>query len=64
MHLSTYMKKHKLHDELVAKAINRSRPTVSRIRRGKSQPHWKTILALKKWSKGKITADDFVVSAE
>lgn len=59
MHLSDYMAKKNLSDEQVAEAIRRSRATVSRIRRRKSRPDWKTIEAMKDWSEGRITASDF-----
>lgn len=59
MHLSAYMDLHGLSDDQVAEAIRRSRPTVSRIRRQKTRPDWDTIEALKTWSDGAITADDF-----
>lgn len=60
MHLSDYMKALKLSDEEVAKGISRSRPTVSRIRRGKVRPDWETIEAIQKFTKGASTADDYV----
>jgi hypothetical protein len=60
MHLSDYMRMMELNDEAVAKAIKRSRPTVSRMRRRKSRPDWDTLIVLRKWSKGLINADDFV----
>jgi transcriptional regulator with XRE-family HTH domain len=59
MHLADYMKALKLSDEDVAKGISRSRPTVSRIRRGKVRPDWQTIEAIKKFTKGASTADDY-----
>lgn len=48
-----------LSDEDVAGAIDVSRVTVSRIRRGKVRPEWSTIGKLKEFSGGEITADDF-----
>lgn len=59
MHLSDFMAEQKLSDEQVAEAIRRSRVTVSRIRRRKVRPDWDTILALREYSGGKITAEDF-----
>ena len=59
MHLSDYMAEKQLSDEQVAGAILRSRATVSRIRRRKVRPDWDTIQALREWSGGTITADDF-----
>lgn len=60
MHLSDYMKKHDLSDDQVADLIKRSRPTVSRIRRGLVRPDWETIEALKRVTDGAVTADDFL----
>lgn len=60
MHLSDYMSEHQLTDDAVADKINRSRATVSRIRRGKVRPDWDTIKALSDFSRGRITANDFV----
>lgn len=59
MHLKDYMDLKGLKDEVVAARIKRSRPTVSRIRRGLVQPSWKTIKLLEKFSGGKVTANDF-----
>ena len=59
MHLSEFMDWKGLTDAQVAKDIGRERVTVSRIRRRKVRPDWKTIEMLKKWSGGNITADDF-----
>lgn len=60
MHLADYMEAHGLDDAKVAKQIDRSRVTVSRIRRRKVRPDWNTLEILKTWSAGQITADDFV----
>lgn len=59
MHLSDYMAENGLSDEQVATAIRRNRVTVSRIRRRKVRPDWPTIEALKDWSGGVVTANDF-----
>ncbi len=59
MHLSEYMAAHNLSDEQVAAAIDRSRPTVSRIRRRLVRPDWGTIEAIKKFTNGASTADDY-----
>lgn len=61
MHLADYMTRKRLSDEDVAREIKRSRATVSRIRRRKVRPDWQTIEALKLFSGGKITANDFIV---
>lgn len=59
VHLSEYMAEKGLSDEDVAKGINRSRPTVSRIRRRLVRPDWNTIQAIKKFTNGFSTADDY-----
>lgn len=60
MHLSDYMALKDLSDQQVAEGINRSRATVSRIRRRKVRPDWATIEELKVFTDGQVTADDFV----
>ncbi len=60
MHLSDYMMKNRLSDVEVADGIGRDRATVSRIRRRKVRPDWTTIEKIKDWSRGEVTADDFV----
>lgn len=64
MHLSDYMVARGLSDDEVADAIKRTRPTVSRIRRRLVRPDWETITALREWSQGEITANDFEAAAE
>ena len=64
MHLSAYMAERNLSDEEVAAAIGRSRVTVSRIRRRKVRPDWPTIEALREYSDGEMTADDFAQLVE
>jgi transcriptional regulator with XRE-family HTH domain len=59
MHLSTFMKSWNLTDDQVAEAIGKTRATVSRIRRRKVRPDWETIQALRVFTKGDVTADDF-----
>lgn len=60
VHLSEFMDWKGLTDAQVAQKIGRARVTVSRIRRRKVRPDWATIEALRRWSGGKITADDFI----
>lgn len=60
-HLSDYMAANNLSDETVAKAIERTRETVSRIRRRKVRPDWETIEKIKVYTKGESTADDYQV---
>jgi transcriptional regulator with XRE-family HTH domain len=59
MHLSNFMAERKLTDDQVAEAIGRTRATVSRIRRRKVRPDWDTIQALREFSEGLVSADDF-----
>jgi len=60
MHLSDYMTLHKLSDDAVADAIDRTRVTVSRIRRRKVRPDWDTLEKIKEFTGGQSTADDYV----
>ena len=64
VHLSDYMKAKCLSDDDVAKGIGRSRPTVSRIRRREVRPNWETIEKIREFTKGRSTADDYVVLEE
>lgn len=59
MHLSEFMTANNLDDDEVAAAIERSRVTVSRIRRRKVRPDWATIAAIKIFTRDQVTADDF-----
>lgn len=59
VHLSEYMAANNLSDADVAQGIDRSRETVSRIRRKKVRPDWETIERIKKFTAGAVTADDF-----
>lgn len=59
MHLSEFMTENNLDDDAVAVGIERTRVTVSRIRRRKVRPDWDTIEKIKAFSGGKCTADDF-----
>lgn len=59
MHLSEYMELYKLDDDAVALGIERSRVTVSRIRRRKVRPDWATIEKIKEFTDGASSADDY-----
>jgi hypothetical protein len=59
MHLSDYMTLHNLDDDAVAAGIDRTRVTVSRIRRRKLRPNWETIEKIREFTKGESTADDY-----
>ena len=60
MHLSDWMAAKKLSDDDVARAIARTRPTVSRIRRRIVRPDWRTIRAIEAFTGGEVNAADFV----
>ena len=60
VHLADYMADKGLSDEDVAKGIGCSRPTVSRIRRRLVRPNWETIEAIRKFTNGFSTADDYM----
>lgn len=59
MHLSEFMAAKNLTDNEVAKAIRRTRPTVSRIRRKLVRPDWDTIREIEAFTDGAVTASDF-----
>lgn len=59
MHLSEYMAANNLDDDAVAGGIDRSRVTVSRIRRRKVRPDWATIAKIRTFTQDQVTADDF-----
>lgn len=59
MHLSDYMEAKGLSDDEVATAIGVDRSTVSRLRRSETRPSWKTSLAIREFTNGTVTADDF-----
>ncbi len=63
-HLSTYMAERNLSDEAVARELECSRVTVSRIRRRKVRPDWKTIEKIRVFTKGVCSADDFQMMEE
>ena len=64
MHLSEYMARTGLKDDEVARGINRSRATVSRIRRGKTKPDWSTVSAIARFTNYAVSANDFVDAPE
>lgn len=63
-HLADYMAENALSDEAVAEGIKRSRPTVSRIRRRLVRPDWETIEKIREFTKGAVTANDFIDISE
>ncbi len=63
MHLSAYMKHKNLSDQDFAVLIDRTRATVSRIRRGKVRPDWVTVERINKATNGVVTANDFLPDA-
>jgi hypothetical protein len=60
MHLSDFMALCVLSDEQVGKAIGRSRASVSRYRRRLVRPDWEAIEQIRRYSKGAVTADDWL----
>lgn len=59
IHLSDYMAANELSDADVASALGLTRASVSRFRRRKMRPDWKTIEKIKEFTGGQVTADDF-----
>lgn len=59
MHLSDFMAERGLSDETVAEAVGRNRVSVSRWRRRLVRPDWDAIEALKSFTDGVVTADDW-----
>jgi hypothetical protein len=59
MHLSDYMTEKGLSDEVVGVAIARSRASVSRYRRKLVTPDWDAIEAIRAFTKGRVTAEDW-----
>jgi transcriptional regulator with XRE-family HTH domain len=60
MHLAEYMILHNLNDDAVADGTGVTRVTISRIRRRKVRPDWYTIKEIQVFTKGAVTANDFV----
>jgi hypothetical protein len=60
MHLSDFMTLCALSDDAVAAAIGRSRVSVSRYRRRLVRPDWEAIEQIRNYSKGAVTADDWL----
>jgi transcriptional regulator with XRE-family HTH domain len=60
MHLAAYMAQHGLSDDDLAAKIGRTRPTVSRIRRGVMRPDWITMGRILEATSGEVTPNDFV----
>lgn len=59
MHLSEFMAERGLSDEAVADAVGRNRVSVSRWRRRLVRPDWGAIDALKAFSDGAVSAEDW-----
>lgn len=60
MKLADYMALARVDDAGFAKQINRSRETVSRLRRGKMRPDWETMEQIREVTKEAVTANDFM----
>jgi predicted transcriptional regulator len=59
MHLSSYMAEKSLSDDDVARAIARSRVSVSRYRRRLVRPDFETIQRIRTFTKGRVTEADW-----
>lgn len=59
MHLSDFMTARTLSDETVAEAVGRNRVSVSRWRRRLVRPDWDAIEAIRSFTDGEVTADDW-----
>lgn len=60
MHLSEFMAERGLSDEAVADGVGRNRVSVSRWRRKLVRPDWGAIDAIKSFTGGAVTADDWI----
>jgi hypothetical protein len=60
MHLSEFMAARELSDEAVAEGVGRNRVSVSRWRRKLVRPDWDAIEAIKAFTGGAVTADDWI----
>lgn len=60
MKLSDYMTVNKLTDREVANAVSRDRSNVTRWRLGVTRPDFEALIALEQFTKGKVTAKDFM----
>lgn len=59
MHLADFMAERGLSDEVVAAAVGRNRVSVSRWRRRLVRPDWEAIEAIRSYTDGSVTADDW-----
>lgn len=59
MHLSDFMAERGLSDEIVAESVGRNRVSVSRWRRKLVRPDWDAIDAIKSFTQGAVTAEDW-----
>lgn len=64
MHLSDYMRSHDLTDTAVAEAIHVHRITVNRYRRRMKMPGWAAVEAIRKFTHGRVTANDWLPKME
>lgn len=59
MHLAEYLRTKEIKLAEFATRIGRSPATVSRLANGKQQPDWDTVKAIRRATKGAVTANDF-----
>ena len=64
MRLRDYMTIHGLREDWVAWKLGLDRSSVNRIVRGVQKPSWETIAKIKRFTKGEVTADDFMKTVE
>lgn len=59
MHLADYLRDHEITLAAFAERIGRSPATVSRLANGKQLPDWDTVRAIRRATKGAVTANDW-----
>jgi transcriptional regulator with XRE-family HTH domain len=60
MKLDDWMAKRRVSDELLANELGVSRATVSRLRRGLQVPSMRLAARIAEFTKGRVTANDFM----
>ena len=64
MKLSDYLERERLSDADFAEMIGRDRSAVTKWRNARARPDWKALAAIKLITKGKVSANDFLPSAD
>lgn len=60
MRLQDFMDQNNYRDGRFAPLVGADRSHISKIRRGKLRPSWKLAAAIKAFTNGQVTADDFL----